>query len=297
MIFKKLGIIFIFFILFLIVNLIFSEFYFAKLNQTDYKHNLFPEENTKYDYVVTGNSQPNEGIYFDFFDEYNGLNLALPGQSVDLDYRMYESFQKYMDSETKILISLTFFSFCDRQEKPFFQYQSFFDVEISFEERIINEYLPFFGVNNFLNSINQITSENVPNEIEYPKDINQWTIDGENRYLKHARISQCSEELFEENLLIIENLFKENIQNNREVYILIMPYHKSYWNNLISNKIVYDEFYDNINYLSEKYNAQILDYSTDSRFYEDMNLFRNWDHLNNLGAKKFTPILIDDIKN
>ncbi|MEG0517033.1 MAG: hypothetical protein RR523_15440, partial [Cetobacterium sp.] len=39
-----------------------------------------------------------------------------------------------------------------------------------------------------------------------------------------------------------------------------------------------------------------LDYSHDARFERDLNLFLDDDHLNEKGAKKFTTIILNDLK-
>jgi hypothetical protein len=59
-----------------------------------------------------------------------------------------------------------------------------------------------------------------------------------------------------------------------------------------------ETFYRFSREISEKYpNVPYLDYSHDKRFENDISLFRDSDHLNIYGAKKFTLIVIEDIQS
>lgn len=238
---KKIIIILIPLFGFTIFNVGFNEIYYEEnFGAVEYKHDLFPEEGEIFDIVVTGNSQPSAGIDFDYVEEVNGLNMALGSQSVDYDYEMYKAFEEYMNEDTVFVVTLTFFSFCDRYNGPLFRYDPFLDVQISLEDRIIFDYLPLFGLNRFettfWNIINSI-DEQVTNDFHYNLDFDQWDIDGENRYEGHKIRANCNQEVYVENLQSIENLISENFDAGRDLYILTMPYHETYWGNLLEDEM------------------------------------------------------------
>lgn len=300
MLIKKIIIILIPLFGFTIFNLGFNELYYEKnFGAVEYKHDLFPEEGEIFDIVVTGNSQPSAGIDFDYVEEINGLNMALGSQSVDYDYEMYKAFEEYMNEDTVVVVTLTFFSFCDRYNGTLFRYDPFLDVQISLEDRIIFNYFPLFGLNRFQTTLRNILNSNNnlnSNELHYNLDFEQWDLEGENRYEGHKTRANCNQEMYEENLQSIENLISENIDAGRDVYILTMPYHETYWGNLLEDEIEYDKFYSRINYLKSKYNINYLDYTIDDRFYNKYEYFKDWDHMNYIGAETFTRILLDDLK-
>lgn len=297
MLFRKILIILLPIIGFATFNIGFNEFYYKdNFGAVDYKHNLFPDEGVIFDVFVTGNSQPSAGIDFEVTEELQGLNIAFGSQSVNYDYSMYKAFENHMNNNTIALITLTFFSFCDQYEGSLFRYDPFFDTNTTIQDSIIYDYFPLFGLNRFETTLrNLFNADKDSKSLHYNNDFDEWAIDGLNRYNGHKVRANCNQDLYEENFFYIEKLISDNLDNGRRVYILTMPYHESYWGNLIQDTIEYEKFYSRIDLLTSKHDVVHLDYSIDDRFYSNYEYFHDWDHMNMNGADKFTKIIHNDL--
>ena len=76
--------------------------------------------------------------------------------------------------------------------------------------------------------------------------------------------------------------------------VLITTPFSSYYNELVPESFL-DEFYSTINHISSDTGVSYYDYSHDERFYENLPLFSDSDHLNEEGARYFMEILEDEI--
>ena len=290
---------------YLLLNIVFNHFfYYDNFGKINYTHNLFPEHNEIFDVVVTGNSQPARAIDFALIDSLNGLNVAMGSQSVDFDYEMLNAFEDNFTEKTIVLLTLTFFSFCDQFSGSNRRYDPFFETDRSLTDRIIESYFPLVGfertstsIRNTLNYILDDQNLDVDDTRLYPYsyDISLWEIDGLRRYEGHKSRALCDEELFNNHWQLIEKIITTNQEKGRQVYILTVPYHYTYFDNLINDEQMNALFYERIELLTMQFNIQHLDYSKDERFYNNINYFRDWDHMNSYGAEKFTKILIDDL--
>jgi len=297
---KKLALLIFPVAVFILLNLLINLYIGSEIKLSRYVHNLFEIESDSIDVVVFGNSQPQYAIFFSEFPEIQGLNLALNSQSVDLDYLMFNSFEPTLKQDAIILIHLSFFSFCQNYSGTMLQYRPFFDVPLSFQDKIIEDYLPLFGINRFsstMSFLNDRTKTNSELDIasQYSLNIEEWISDGQKRYNSHKEIAQCNDDVLQSNLNYIENMVSYNLSKGRDVFFITVPYHHTYFDNLINDSVEYTKFSQRILYLTTKYNIDHLDYSMDLRFYYEMMYFFDWDHMNQFGSKKFTSILLSDL--
>jgi hypothetical protein len=105
----------------------------------------------------------------------------------------------------------------------------------------------------------------------------------------------CSEEAINENLNHIESILENQITNGNRIILLTPPYHEIYNYKMLMNNSLIEEWNRIINTLTEKYNLQYLNYSRDDRFENQYQFFLDDTHLNYLGAKMFTEIVLSDI--
>ena len=289
---------------YLMINLIFNQlFYYDNFGKIFYRHNLFPEENEIFDVVVTGNSQPSAAIDFSLNNSINGLNIALGSQSLDFDYKMLNAFENNFDEETIILLTLTFFSFCDQYSGSTRRYDPFFETDYVLFDRIIERHLPLVGfertsttIKNTLSYISNFNQSEVDmRQTPYTEDLSTWEVDGLRRYSNHKSRSLCDDDVYDFHWEIVEQIISSNQVKGRQVFILTVPYHYSYFNNLKNDLIAYNLFYDRIEILINNFDVKHLDYSNDPRFYNDIKYFRDWDHMNSYGSEIFTKILINDL--
>ena len=76
--------------------------------------------------------------------------------------------------------------------------------------------------------------------------------------------------------------------------MLITTPFSSYYNGLVPNSFLND-FYDTVNRVSSDTGVSYYDYSHDERFYDNLSLFSDSDHLNEEGAVYFMEILEEEI--
>ena len=83
--------------------------------------------------------------------------------------------------------------------------------------------------------------------------------------------------------------------NEKRIILIITPYYQTYWDYVKSEEDVFLRVYNVISKIAEEYLIEFIDYSDDSRFSTNANYFIDSDHLNSLGARLFTEILINDL--
>ena len=76
--------------------------------------------------------------------------------------------------------------------------------------------------------------------------------------------------------------------------VLITTPFSSYYNGLVPNSFLND-FYNTVNRVSSDTGVSYYDYSHDERFYDNLSLFSDSDHLNEEGAAYFMEILENEI--
>lgn len=112
---------------------------------------------------------------------------------------------------------------------------------------------------------------------------------GRERVKLHESIR--SESRYQDNLKIINNFVYELGKRHIKVFFVIAPVPSTY--SKYTNPKIREMNEHAILELSRKYNCQFLNYFTDKRF--TMEDFGDNDHLNYVGAGKFSKILNDDI--
>ena len=102
-----------------------------------------------------------------------------------------------------------------------------------------------------------------------------------------------------------EYFLPERIEELREIIIycqehnitpvLITTPFSKYYSELVSDEFL-QEFYDTIHTIADDTQVNYYDYSRDPRFYENLELFSDPDHLTEDGALYFTDLLWDEIE-
>ena len=94
--------------------------------------------------------------------------------------------------------------------------------------------------------------------------------------------------IFKKNIQVLNNLLEYCSQKQIKVYCVTTPTNKHYYNLLDEQQL--NTTIDTITEIANKYdNCEYFNYLKDDRFTEED--FRNADHLNSKGAKKFTRII------
>lgn len=120
------------------------------------------------------------------------------------------------------------------------------------------------------------------------KDLN---VDAENRAIRvHSGYYNTSFEVIAQH---IDEMINKCLLSKKKIVAVVPPFHRAYNTRLSAERV--KTFRQRMDWIHREYDICILDYSHDPRFTEEDSLFVNCDHLNRVGAKKFTEILIKDI--
>jgi len=236
----------------------------------------------KIEYVNIGSSHGRDSL--DYSNYNNSINLGFGSQRMYYGLKVLESVEPLLDSSSTVIIPVSIFSFCGSFDGPKQRYLGFLsreEIDISLGEEILDKHFPFLGINKTESLIYDQSDE---------VDFNNYGTEVANNHLLMAH--ECG--IVDETIIEKLNKFIERNIETR-IVLLIPPYHKTYWDEIVAEKVVLEAVYDVINKVLQEHPVDFIDYSVDSRFYNNKTYFRNSDHMNTIGALKFTRIVIDDL--
>ncbi|PLX16375.1 MAG: hypothetical protein C0601_10425 [Candidatus Muiribacterium halophilum] len=107
-----------------------------------------------------------------------------------------------------------------------------------------------------------------------------------------SHLNRCNIEFLERNLVGLNIIIGRLRQMEAKIIIVIPPFTKYYYNEFsdVYKQIMNDTLMD----VSKNHKIIFKDYSEDKRFYENIDLFADSDHLNKSGRKLFTKILFEE---
>lgn len=260
-----------------------------------YKHNIFPEDNEFFDYVVVGHSHARDSFDFDLTTQ-NGINLALSAQTIEWSDKMLQQYEGHFNDETIIIVEISYSSFCTDIQKPLVRYIPlgfrYNEIGLEIEEYIIEKFFPFVGFNGawdfFLNG--QTHFADIQLEYNTEEELNANAM----AYFESNFIySSCSQENIDKNYTDLLKLIEHQKNRGREVLLYSAPiYHKV--SNNFSNNIVKVEISNKlINQISEIYELEYYNLYNINSISSDFENFRNANHLNSKGAKLFMEFFFE----
>ena len=98
-------------------------------------------------------------------------------------------------------------------------------------------------------------------------------------------IKQSNLNIDEDKLYILEEFFHLSKKNNIELFVVYSPFFEK-----LSS--THDETLEIVKLLSKKYSFEFIDFSSDDEFLGKNHLFKDKDHLNNIGSNMFTEKLM-----
>lgn len=285
-------------VIFLAINLVFlNEINTRYIYPSRYKHNLFPNENEFFDYVVTGHSQARDS--FDFrLTSKSGINLGLSGQDIYWSSEMVIHYNEYMHEDTKIIIELSHQNFCSEPRFGLIRYIpigfSRNQIQLNHTEYYLSKYLPLIGMNGFNILIEDSHFANIDFNFESEDELITNAIKYFSRVIDTD--IECSFEIQNENRKILSKLIEEQIDLGREIILYSAPLYEIVSNNLeFSNSLKKRILIENIEYLTKKYSIAYYDFSYLEEVSSNYLYFRNANHLNSEGAKRFMEIFFSYI--
>jgi hypothetical protein len=295
-------------LLLLPVSLFFSymEFSLSKLqNSYSFKRACLEKQLDSIEIVVLGSSQVLYGINPDYFC-LKGFNLGTIGQPLYYDTRLMLRYIDKMPKIKYVLINISYFSLgfqlIDGPEKwrDYF-YSRFWNIDFT-ELDIYNLkkysyfflYSPRLAYSYFLKGfhVNLIGGFKQNGYVIVDTIRNSRSVSDSSGYARvKAHEGIYHERRCAENQHDLELLVAELIRRNIVPVIVTPPVYSSYYKYVNKARLKRDQ--DTINRICNKYKCRFFNYFMDSRFTE--RDFYDSDHMNSLGAEKFSRIINSEI--
>lgn len=240
-------------------------------------------------YVNIGSSHG--GYAIDYSQFSNSINLGIGGQRMDYGLKILESIEYSLDQNSIVIMPISFFSFCGTYDGPKTEYLGFLhrnEIEISYVDEILELYFPYLSINKVEHNIRESFQRRTA-------FIPVFMDNGSERANFHlAQSKKCG---IIDNQIIVE--LKSFLERNNEmrIILIITPYYQTYWDHIRLEKDVVQLVHTVISKIVKEYSIEFIDYSDDLRFSTNPSYFIDSDHLNSLGAKFFTEILINDLSS
>jgi hypothetical protein len=284
--------------------------------RTNYAQNIFGDVQKFYnvpEHIQLANIGSSHGTEsFDYSDSpYTSFNFALTSQLFFYDYAILKQYITKFEKNAVLLIPISYFQitmkktdFQDQRDRYYHFLAGKYMDSFSIKKKLL-VFFPVLTTNlNFIIKyiVNDISPASPispafktmaePELIEYcTVKHRSWTIDGEYNF-------EAGEEGFFHNKYLASQIVELCYANDIRPVLITTPI-TSILNNIYAEKSpgFFDTFHRFTLELQETYPALLyFDYSHDPRFENDFSLFGDGDHLNIIGRKKFTAIVISDLQ-
>jgi hypothetical protein len=250
--------------------------------------------------LILGGSHTAYDIIPDYLNK-NSFNLAYVSQTLHLDKLVFNRFKSQLPNLRVVILMMAYPTLSHKPNEGEeswrkFNYYRYYDIKP--EQKLQAYYLELFNIpfnQNIDRIINYLTKKTI-----LTCDSDGWfhnythlkSVDLEKTSVTAAKRHENGSQDFTSNLATLEELIETCRQDNIKVFILSMPLYKTYIKHLNPEKLA-KTFNVTIQIANKYDNVEYLNFSSDPRF-ESLD-FYDADHLNDLGAKKFTEILRDTL--
>lgn len=247
-----------------------------------------------------GNSHSLNGFEWDEFTEYTAADMSMTSQSYVFDLAIFKQYIDHFAEDAVIVIDVSHRSLYE--EDPLLEinsrvtrYYQVLDCENmpgwTFRNALVYDYFPILSEKaNVRYIIKDI--EKTEEVEESALDINDIVNVGQDRadvFMK--RIGNQEVSLQYDALCEMISMAAEH---DIKVLLVTVPTTSYFYEGFTSE--FYEKFYADIKTITEAYaNVEYIDYTGDERFLS-LELYKNTDHLNSLGAKKFTAEVVADLQ-
>ncbi|MEP6465265.1 MAG: hypothetical protein ABJB05_03125 [Parafilimonas sp.] len=281
---------------------ILMEFMLRKIpNDYSYKCKYLNENSNKIEVLILGSSHTYYGINPQYLKE-NSFNAAYVSQSLNYDWDILNKYQKKWNNLKYIIVPVDYFSL-------------YSTLETGIEKWRVKNYSIYYNIqgkdlkNDFELSSEKLSDNITRFENYYLNDSNNITCNklGAGTRLKFTNIQNLIETgkaaatrhtvekkdnlLFTKNVETIKSIVQFAKKINAKVIFITCPAYYTYYDNLEKNQL-----YNTLNFITEissnNSNMNYYNFLYDTSF-TDKDFF-DADHLNEIGAKKFT-IKIDSL--
>lgn len=225
------------------------------------------------------------------------LDLALPAQTIQYDFKLLKEYGKYLKPDGVVIISISQITFANSETNYVGNYYKVLDRTDIEPFRLTDYYsylyLPGLNSGRFISAVSGKLKNLKWNSHQ------AWANNGENySERKYEKVEAQYKEAVENNTI------EQNVKQLREmldycnekgyrVILTMEPVQQSYqeyFNEEVMNKLVFQ-------YLKTlELDVPFLNYMSDQRFVDNREYFIDPDHLNSEGRKKFSWIVYKDLK-
>lgn len=271
----------------------------------------FKKNKEDIDVLILGSSHNQVAINPDIINDFSCSNLAFGGQDIRIDSALFDKVILDLPKLQYVIFELSYHTLEHRNNMKYHRnslYLRFYNINLFDRSTYIKDYSIYLSnpklYNRFLNPFAEKTPVNkygfatelskIDTELHRFKNLNY----NESIILNDTSNMVINRHKYEDIVAYNKNtssliyMINKCIQNDITPIILSPPVYKNYFNSYLNSKEKRRKDY--VNQILEKYPSVIyLDYEQDSRFV--IIDFKNEDHLNPSGAKKFSKLLNDSL--
>ncbi|MBB5180242.1 hypothetical protein HNQ44_001670 [Planomicrobium koreense] len=248
------------------------------------------------DIINLGASHSMYGYYFKPTG-LSHLDLALPAQTVQYDFKLLKEYGKHLKPDGVVIISISQMTFANFEILDIGNYYEILDHSEIEPFRLLDyyRYMYFPGANG--ESVNAALSGTLKS---YRWDSHKpWANNGKSyaeRKYEHveAQYRQATKKNYvEQNVKQLRKMLEYCKEQGYQVILTMEPVHQTYQEHFdedVMNRLVF-QYLDTL-----EIDAPFLNYMNDPRFADNKGLFLDSDHLNSEGRKKYSWIVYEDLK-
>jgi hypothetical protein len=274
-------------------------------NSYTFKRECLEKQIDSIEVLVLGSSQIAFGVNPEFFG-IKGFNLANVSQTLFYDTRLTLKYADKMPKLRIVIITVSYFSFGEQLYDGLevwrdYCYSQFWDIDFPEMHKLdlaryskIFLYTPKVALTYFIQNFHVDLIKEIETNGYFKNDtvLNNLNLSDS---LGHVRVKShdntYKENRFNENKNDLELLVQELKKRDIVPVIITPPAFSSYYKYADSSKLKRN--HEVINEICSKYQCNYFDYFTDKRFVK--RDFHDNDHLNFIGAEKFSRIINDEI--
>jgi len=259
--------------------------------------------------MVLGSSHNQNALNPEFL-KLKTVNLANASQDIQIDSALFFKYAGEMKALKAVILELDYFTLEEKNDKENFRlpwYKRFFGIELypislynrvsiyasspSFFNKVMADAINPKKIKYQINQYGFITNDfpGVMEDLKYDS-LQLAATAGERLKGKHAAVSLYNLDF---NKSKLNSIIRYCITHNIEVILLSAPMYTTYINNEVAEKnIRRRQYVDSLKNAAPA--VHYFNYENDPRF--SVHDFKNDDHLNSTGAKKYT-LIIDSLVN
>jgi hypothetical protein len=266
----------------------------------------FSVDSSDLDVINLGSSHGQCAFDYSEIEGIDGANLGLTGQNFYFDFEVLKKCGKNLPQGSTVIISVSDFSFdslmeSDNQRTLYYKILDYGSIpNHSLVEYVELGLLPILNAKANIKYLlkDKSSAEHVINPYVLDNnDADLWKSNARDRAkeseLKHEVSEEGQKENYQMNIEKLGEIVEYCQERGYKAALVTTPFTK-YYNEIVPEEYL-NEMHKATSEVCRKYGLSYLDYSHDPRFTERLEYFIDATHLNSLGAKTFTDIVLSDL--